>query len=149
MLITEHPGLWQHFVNRADNRGLTTEQQRVKYLQEQLLFENFMSFQIQQRIIQQNISAGGTPGPAPTVTSNHIEFVIDTSDNYFGMGIQTSSEITATINWGDGQTEEIILDGNVSVNHSFDPSGEGVQYTVRMEFSDPTQVIRIEFNGND
>jgi hypothetical protein len=38
-----HPGHWQHFTRRNDNKGLTTEQLRQKYVKEQLLFEQFIA----------------------------------------------------------------------------------------------------------
>jgi hypothetical protein len=70
--------------------------------------------------------------------SNSIEFVVD-----------ASSEITATINWGDSNTEEITFNGTTNAYHQFNISGVGVQYTIRIGFSDATQVTRLEFYGND
>lgn len=82
--------------------------------------------------------------------SNSIEFVVDTEMyDTFEMEIDASSEITATINWGDSNTEEITFNGTTNPSHTFDISGEGVQYTIRIGFSDATQVTRLEFYGND
>lgn len=82
--------------------------------------------------------------------SNSIEFVVDTTDyDGFSMEMDVNSEITATINWGDGQTDEMTFTGTEYPEHTFDISGEGVQYTIRIGFSDATQVTRLEFYGND
>lgn len=149
MLIAEHPGHWLNFVNRADNRGLTTEQQRVKYLQEQLLFENFMSFQIQQRLIQQNQSAGGTPSVPviPAIPSNCIEFVVNT---YYGFtyyfDMVSSGSTDYTINWGDGNTETGNVDGTTSLNHNYADEGS---YTARLCFSDVSLITELDFIGDD
>ncbi len=50
MFIVNHPGSWQHYVNRPDNKGLNIMEIKSKYLQEQLLFEQYMSFQMQQQM---------------------------------------------------------------------------------------------------
>lgn len=82
--------------------------------------------------------------------SNSIEFVVDTEMyDTFDMEIDASSEITATINWGDSNTEEIIINGTNNAFHAFNVSGIGVQYTIRISFSDATQVTRLGFYGND
>ena len=60
---SNHPGHWQHFILRNDNRGLTTEQMRQKYLKEQLLFENYISFVQQQQLLMSNAASGGGPLP--------------------------------------------------------------------------------------
>jgi hypothetical protein len=59
-----HPGHWQHFIIRNDNRSLTTEQMRQKYLKEQLLFEQYMSFIEFQQVLLSNSAAGGGPSPS-------------------------------------------------------------------------------------
>ena len=82
--------------------------------------------------------------------SNSIEFVVDTTDyDSFDMEIDANQEITATINWGDSNTEEITFSGTTNAYHQFNISGVGVQYTIRIGFSDATQVTRLEFYGND
>ena len=47
---SEGPGIWQIFTKRSDIRDLPVEEQRKKYLTEQLQFEDFIS---QQRYLQQ------------------------------------------------------------------------------------------------
>jgi len=60
MFIVNPPGLWQYYVNRPDNKGLNIMEIKSKYLKEQLLFEQYMSFQMQQQmLLSQNASGGG------------------------------------------------------------------------------------------
>ena len=60
MFTISHPGLWQYYVNRPDNKGLNIMEIKSKYLKEQLLFEQYMSFQMQQQmLLSQNASGGG------------------------------------------------------------------------------------------
>lgn len=94
---------------------------------------------------------GLTIGLNNELPSNAIEFVVDTEMySGFDMEIDASSDITATITWGDGQTEDVTLyNGFNNLSHSYNISGTGVQYTIRMVFSDATQVTRLEFYGND
>lgn len=82
--------------------------------------------------------------------SNAIEFVVDTEMySSFEMEIDASSDITATITWGDGQTEDVTLTTWNNLSHAYDLAGTGIQYTIRITFSDATQVTRLEFYGND
>jgi len=64
----DHPGHWQHFVLRNDNKGLTNEQIHQKYLKEQLLFENYISFVQQQQLLMSNAASGGGPLPSSTLS---------------------------------------------------------------------------------
>ena len=103
----------------------------------------------QQEAMAVAASNGGGSLLVTEIVGNHIEFVVDTDSSTFEMEIETNSEITATINWGDSNSEEVTLNGTTNLSHTFDPSGQGVEYTVRIEFSDATQVIRLDFYGND
>jgi hypothetical protein len=144
---------WHQFSNLPHIASLPLNRQLIEYeIYNQNLIHEVMMIQQQQQLLYPNTpSAAGAGGRlVEQIVGNHIEFVVDTDDSYFGMEIETNSEITATINWGDEQTEEITLTpGTTELNHSYDPSGQGVQYTIRIEFSDATQVIRLEFYGND
>ena len=64
MFLVNHPGPWQYYVNRSDNKGLPITEVKNKYMQEQLLYENYMSFQMQQQLLMSNASAGGGPLPS-------------------------------------------------------------------------------------
>ena len=83
MFITHHPGPWQSYLNRPDNVGKSLMEVRDRYLQEQLLFENYMSFIHQQQMLMSQAASGG--GPKPTEEDNTInEFVAnDYVENYF------------------------------------------------------------------
>ena len=69
MFLTNHPGPWQVYLNRSDNKGLSLMEVKNKYMQEQLLYENYMSFQMQQQLMMSNASAGGGLLPEPTPPS--------------------------------------------------------------------------------
>lgn len=69
MYLTEGPGPWQAFLKRPDNVGLSIMEARQKYMQEQLIFEEQMSY-LQLWNTQNTISptvggASAAGGPAP------------------------------------------------------------------------------------
>lgn len=59
MFIVNNPGPWQHYVNRPDNKGLPLMEIKNKYMREQLLFEQYISFQMQQQMFLQQQASGG------------------------------------------------------------------------------------------
>lgn len=75
MYLTEGPGPWQAFVKRPDNVGLSIMEARQKYLNEQLLFEEQMSY-LQLWNTQNTMNptapgasaAGGAPSGGPAST---------------------------------------------------------------------------------
>ena len=79
------PGPWQYYLTRLDNVGKPLMEVRDKYLQEKLLFENYMSFVMQQQIIMSQASSGGGPLPTKPEEDNTInEFIAnDYVENYF------------------------------------------------------------------
>jgi hypothetical protein len=84
MFIVNHPGPWQSYLNRPDNIGKPLMEVKDKYLQEQLLFENYMSFIHQQQMMMVNASSGGGPKPTPTEDNTENELVAnDYVENYF------------------------------------------------------------------
>jgi len=83
MNYINHPGSWQSYLLRGDNVGLPLMEVRDKYLQEQLLFENYMSFVQQQQLLMSNASGGGGPLPQ-TIDPSENEYVVNNYiDNYF------------------------------------------------------------------
>ncbi len=83
MFIVNHPGSRQHYVNRPDNKGLNIMEIKSKYLQEQLLFEQYMSFQMQQQmLLSQNASGGGRVRTVEDDTENQY-VANDYVGNYF------------------------------------------------------------------
>jgi hypothetical protein len=67
MFLINAPEPWQSYLNRSDNKGISLMEVKNKYMQEQLLFENYMSFQMQQQMLMSQQSSGG--GPLPSTTS--------------------------------------------------------------------------------
>jgi len=85
MFIVNHPGPWQYYVNRPDNKGLNIMEIKSKYLQEQLLFEQYMSFQMQQQMLSsQNASGGGRVRTVVEEDDTENQYVAnDYVENYF------------------------------------------------------------------
>lgn len=85
MFTVNHPGPWQSYLNRLDNIGKPLMEIRDRYLQEQLLYENYMSFIHQQQMMMAQAVGGGGPKITPTEENNTVnEFVVDDYvENYF------------------------------------------------------------------
>lgn len=152
MFSVNPPGPWQKYVTRADNVGLDIMTVRNKYLNEQLQFENFMSFQMQQQHMQQQQSSPAGP-PKSTVIplpSECIEFVANTTEgSYFEFTVSSNiDDFSYTVNWGNGTIEEgTSSGGSVTLSHVY---GDGVaDYTVRVCFDDPSLITSINFPGFD
>ena len=142
---------WQQFARLPHISKLALHEQIRQYdiYNQQIIHESFL---IQQQLLYPNTpsSAGAGGRLVEQIVDNYIEFVVDTTDyDNFQIEITTNSEITITINWGDEQTEEVTLNGNDTYYHTYSPSGTGIEYTARVEFSDPTKVIELDFQGND
>ena len=58
------PGPWQWYVKRPDNVGLPLMEVKRKYMQEQLLFENYISTLNTLNTVS-TAAAGAAGGPAP------------------------------------------------------------------------------------
>ncbi len=81
---TNGPGPWQYFITRPDNVGKPLMDVRNKYLQEQILFENYMSFVQQQQLMMSNTSAGGGPPFSSSIDLSENNYVVNNYiDNYF------------------------------------------------------------------
>lgn len=55
------PGPWQFFLKRRDNLGVPLMEVRRKYLEEQLLFENYVSYLQTLNTLSPSTGVGGTP----------------------------------------------------------------------------------------
>ena len=147
---------WQQWVNLPQMSKLTShevERQYRIYINE-VTEQRVALMMLQERVSQAEAMAvaasNGGGSLIQQIVDNYIEFVVDTTDyDNFQIQITTNSEITITINWGDEQTEEVTLNGNDTYYHTYEPSGTGIEYTARVEFSDPTKVIELDFQGND
>ena len=144
---SNHPGHWQHFILRNDNRGLTTEQMRQKYLKEQLLFENYISFVQQQQLLMSNAASGGGPLPSPTPSPSSGDLTLvfssfNTIDLFLPDGVDSlndwNTQLVATGNpytsiSVDAETYTIYLSGGSNIvlkDNAFngileDPNGLG------------------------
>ena len=69
-MIIDHPGPWQQYHLRSDNRGLSTMELKSKYLNEQYLFEAQMAeIQYQRNLYMNEGGKGGNfseDPPTPT-----------------------------------------------------------------------------------
>ena len=96
------PGNWSEFIYREDNKNLTLLEMKTKYLQEKLNYDNYRSFLLMERAMNNNLSnsnasaaaagagAGGggfvpdeediTPEPDPSANDYVVDGYID---NYF------------------------------------------------------------------
>ena len=74
-MIFNHPGPWQQYHLRFDNKGLSTMELKSKYINEQYLFEAQMAEIQYQRNLYMNGSSGGpqfttTAPPSTSAFSN-------------------------------------------------------------------------------
>ncbi len=82
MNYINHPGSWQSYLLRSDNGGLPLMEVRDKYLQEQLLYEQYVSFVIHQQMLSSMAASGG--GPPQNVDPSENNYVENNYiDNYF------------------------------------------------------------------
>ena len=90
-MIIGHPGSWQQFQLRLDNKNLSVMEMKSKYLQEQYLFEAQTLNQIHQHNLFMNSVGGGGNYNEPTIT-------------YYGMYINGFSLIL-----GDSSAETSLV----------------------------------------
>lgn len=84
MFLVQHPGPWQNYVKRTDNVGLHIMEIKDKYMREQLLFEQYISFQQQQQMIMHQMSSGGIFPSTGSLDNTLNSFVVnDYVENYF------------------------------------------------------------------
>jgi hypothetical protein len=133
-MIIGHPGSWQQFQLRLDNKNLSVMEMKSKYLREQYLFESQILNQIHQQNMFMNGGGGGPlpssgPTPPPPTYSTEVQFyfagdrtqitnslgwdpeILDNwNSNAFGTSEQTAFEILES--GGDETTLIITLKGN-------------------------------------
>jgi len=68
-MLVNHPGSWQQFQFRPDNRGLSIMEMKSKYIHEQFLFEAQVMSQMQEQQNWLNGSSGGTTSTSPSYTT--------------------------------------------------------------------------------
>lgn len=73
MIIAPDPGPWQWFVKRSDNVGLPTHVVKLKYMQQQQLFEQSMLQSLQQQMAMYSAPQQSVQGsPADNTVNNYI-----------------------------------------------------------------------------
>jgi uncharacterized delta-60 repeat protein len=110
--ISNDPGPWSSYLSRSDNKNLPLMEVRDKYLREQLLFEQQLSFIQQQQMMMANSSAGG--GSLPQSSPFVAQYILD---NTFTVGTGfTSSLYTLQL-----QSDEKILAGGFFTSYNSTP----------------------------
>jgi hypothetical protein len=122
-MIIGHPGTWQQFQFRPDNKGLNVMEMKSKYLHEQYLFEAQMLNlqQMHQQNMFMNGAGGGGPLPSsepePTYTYElRLTFndTLSTVSGEYGFDV-TSFEAWNTSNKFSGlEAEAISVDNNAN-----------------------------------
>ena len=144
------PGPWQQYVKRADNIGLSLNEVSKKYMMESNLYSTqlFEALQNQQQSMQSAVAAGASI--PPSILSNCIEFVVNTTfDTFFSFtATSLTQEFTYTVEWGDGESEEGSSgEGGANLSHTYPDSD--TEYTVRVCFSDASVINNLDFPGFD
>ena len=164
MFLTNDPGPWQYYVKRADNVGLPIEVVTRKYLTESVRYQQQMDQWSMQAQNYSNASMGG-PGAVvndtPSLSSNCIEFVNNTSDGtQCRFWVETSAPTNYTITWGDGETTTgqttDDVEGGVGIGNGdnklevyYSYANSNTEYTARICFDNISLVNYLEFNGDD
>jgi len=129
-MLINHPGTWQQFQFRPDNKGLNVMEMKSKYLHEQYLFENeLFNLQQQQNMFMNGGGGGPTPSSEPSYTT---ELRLTFNDNLaavqaeFGVNpsllstwnakFPSANFETISINESNPGNPEIILKGNTENN---------------------------------
>jgi hypothetical protein len=144
MFIVNHPGPWQSYLNRPDNKGLSLMEVKNRYMQEQLLFENYMSFQMQQQMLMSQQSSGG--GPSPSTASSLI--IVDPNAQAFitAAGITDPTQQAAIDNLVIG----LKADGLWTPMQALYPFIGGTATQHKYNLKDPRDLdvaYRLTFNG--
>lgn len=148
-MIVGHPGQWQQFMTRSDNRGLSIMEMKQKYLKEQLMFEQSMSFQIQQQAKLAQQAASGGKKRVLTGADGCIQFTVDTTHSLWNtVNVGVNADTNYTVTWGDGTTDTGLLQPETTtVEHEYPENNQ--QYVTRMCFTNPEVVVYLDFPGND
>ena len=136
MIIPTNPGHWQHFVLRNDNRSLTIEQMRQKYIKEQFLFEEFMARQQHHQLMMSNTAGSGGPLPSSPSSSGDLTLVFSdfaTVDLFLTNGVENLAD------WND----RLVLTGNPYTSISVDEA----TYTIYLGGGSNVVLKDNAFNG--
>lgn len=110
-----HPGPWQNYRNRPDNRNLTTEELTYKYKQELLVHENFSYQQIQ-------IQHQDYQGKRAPVTSTPLEYPEfdggPFSVVYYALGYNNG---VSNLNWPTGLLNQTSINNITTITATATP----------------------------
>lgn len=154
-MLLNHPGHWQQFQFRPDNRGLSVMEMKSKYLHEQYLFEAQMITLNQMH--QQNMfmnGVGGGPSSEPSSPSYSQELKLVFNDTLANVSSDYGFDVTSFTAWNsdthfstlnaeaisvDNSTRTIILKSNTAGNTQ----------VAGMAFDSDTYLVEIEdINSN-
>lgn len=151
--------LRNQFDQRFRGLGLNISREELDRMYErEMEFQMHLQWISEQALANQKGGVTSSPGVGGALEESDsspftdcIEFVVDTSDyDEFDIDITVSSNITYTVDWGDGVTENGSLSlGSNYITHAYSVHGAGVDYTVNFCFSDPGSVTELDFIGND
>jgi len=140
-MIINHPGPWQQYHLRSDNRGLSTIELKSKYINEQYLFEAQMTQLQHQHNIFMNGGGGGplSPPPLPSIDPDAQAFI-------------TAAGITNPTQQSAIEALVLSLKGN-SIWDKFAaiyPFVGGTAFSHKFNLKDPRDLdaaYRLSFNG--
>ena len=99
-MLINHPGSWQQFQFRPDNKGLNVMEMKSKYLHEQYLFENeLFNLQQQQNMFMNGGGGGPTPSSAPTPPSYTTELRLGFNSNLTAVQADFSANPSLLATW--------------------------------------------------
>lgn len=103
-MIIGHPGSWQQFQFRPDNKGLNVMEMKSKYLHEQYLFEAQMLNlqQLHQQNMFMNGSGGGGPLPSSEPTPTYSTALqLTFNDTLANVSTAYSYDVTSAAAWNN------------------------------------------------
>jgi hypothetical protein len=136
-MLINHPGSWQQFQYRPDNKNLSVMEMKSKYLHEQYLFEAQMNTLNQMH--QQNTfmnGGGGGPAPAPEPTP---EPTYTTEVTFYFLG--NEGEVQIDLGWNPRLLEDWNLEAFGST------TGTAFE-DITIDTSSPTDTI-VTLKGNN
>jgi hypothetical protein len=144
MFLTNPPGPWQSYLNRPDNKGLSLMEVKNKYMQEQLLFENYMSFQMQQQMLMSQQSSGG--GPSPSTISPVIIVDADAQAFITAAAITDSTQQAAIDNLVIGLKADSLWTSMYAIYPLVGGTASQHKYNLK-DPRDLNAAYRLQFNG--
>ena len=118
IFTTQHPGSWQEFMMKPENKALPIQEATRKYNSQMLMFENqYSTFLQQQQQLQSQSSSGGGPRqvpPRPLI----LEYTIVSPNTTISipLGGANFTEYNFSVDWGDGEVVEGLVGNNSNLN---------------------------------